>query len=563
MSPLLQAAAASLELQYRFDRFAAFPELAGSKVNSIASQDNGAVWVGAQDGLFHFDGARVTAYRADTSEGSLRDSHVLSLLIDRRGRLWVGTMQGLDQFDPASALFVARQARAGQEWLAGLPVLSLLEAPDGSIWAGTADSGLYHLSPGGELLEHYDSLDRGGVLSSPDVWDLAVDGESGHLWLATEGGLDRLDPATGTVDQRRVPPGDEQTLRQRRTITSIQVDRSGDLWLTSLAGAWRFDRETGRFESLAGWSEALAGPQMQVLQVGAQGLWFASLESGVVHCPDRDSACRQLVHEAASPHSLPTNAVRRIHRDRQGRLWLATNDGLARFDPKRLQWGHYRFAGLDGEHPEVWALVRWHDELYLGTFGQGLWRADWQALKSHASRVPVERVPLAHDTPWSLMVDSRNRLWVSTFGGGLFRFDAPGAEPRHWLHDPDDADSISFNHVWHLSEDDAGLWAGTYGAGLDLLDADSGRRLGNWFPGSEASISSRRVPLVLRDSQDRLWAGSYGGGLNRWRPQTRDFEAWRHDPADPASLPHDFIADLAEGPEGRLWIPAVDRLLTT
>ena len=543
-----------LELQYHFDRFSSHSALANARVNTVISDGQGVVWIGTQDGLLEFDGTQVRAHRAASRPGSLLDNHVLSLLFDRQGRLWVGTMQGLDRLEPEGGEFAARSALDDRNWLTGVTVLSLLEDLDGSIWVGTSESGLYRLSPDGEIIDHLDDRAGGGALSAPDIWDLVFDADDAFLWVATESGLDRLDRRSLEVVDRLVPPGDAADRRQRSAVTSVVVGDNGDLWLTTLAGAWHYRVAEQRFESLAGWTEHLGGAQMQVLKDGDGGLWFSSLESGVVHCPQPSTDCRSLAHDPGLARSLPGNGVRRSYLDPDGRIWLATTSGLARFVPGRLDWGHYRLRGLESADPEVWALTQWRDQLYLGTFAHGLWRAPWAELKERRHTVPIERVAVAHPSAWSLKVDRRDRLWVSTFGGGLYRFDAPDRPALHLQHDPDDATSLSFNHVWHLAEDEAGIWAGTYGGGLNLLDPDSGERIEVWLPDSELSISSRRVVLTLRDPAGRLWAATYGGGLNYMDPTRSDFSAWDSDPARPGSLPHDFIVDLAMSSVGELLV---------
>lgn len=552
--PVQSADPPSLELQYHFDRFAAHPELAGARVNTVISDDRGMVWVGTQDGLFEFDGTQVRVHRAAARPGALIDNHILSLMIDSRGRLWIGTMQGLDRLDSPGGEFLARTGLADGQWLGGVTVLTLLQDDQASIWAGTSEAGLFRLDEDGRTLAHLDARDRGGELSSPDVWDLAMDADGLHLWVATEAGLDRIDRSELKVLERLVPPGEPAARSQRAAVTSVLVDGRDDLYLTTLAGAWRYRRSEQHFESLTAWSEALGSAQMHVLDDGDDGLWFSSLGGGLVHCPGRAGDCRTLLHQPDFKRSLPGNAVRRSYRDGDGRIWLATNSGLARFVPGRLDWGHYRLLGVGDSDPEVWALSYWRGQLYLGTFAHGLWRAPWVELKQGRHAVALEPVPVGHPSTWSLMVDSADRLWVSTFGGGLYRFDEPDQPALHLRHEPDEAASLSFNHVWHLVEDDEGIWVGTYGGGLNLVDADSGRRIAVWMPDSERPISSRRVTLTQRDATGRLWAATYGGGLNFQHAADGGFTAWVSDPARADSLPHDFIIDLALSPADELLV---------
>ena len=51
-----------------------------------------------------------------------------------------------------------------------------------------------------------------------------------------------------------------------------------------------------------------------------------------------------------------------------------------------------------------------------------------------------------------------------------------------------------------------------------------------------------------------MWFGTWGGGLSRFDRRTGRFKAYRHDPADAASLSHDFILSLLIDRGGNLWV---------
>ncbi len=66
----------------------------------------------------------------------------------------------------------------------------------------------------------------------------------------------------------------------------------------------------------------------------------------------------------------------------------------------------------------------------------------------------------------------------------------------------------------------------------------------------EDGLSQGTVNCILQDSTGFLWLGTQGG-LNRY--DGYDLKVYQHDDADPASLAHDFVLTLAEGPSGDLW----------
>ena len=68
--------------------------------------------------------------------------------------------------------------------------------------------------------------------------------------------------------------------------------------------------------------------------------------------------------------------------------------------------------------------------------------------------------------------DTGGTLWVGT-SGGLDRLDPASGTFVHYVHNPQDAGSLSSNFVAHIFEDRLGsLWVGTVGGGLNRLDQE-------------------------------------------------------------------------------------------
>src|SRR5690606_10264604 len=83
-------------------------------------------------------------------------------------------------------------------------------------------------------------------------------------------------------------------------------------------------------------------------------------------------------HDPANPRSLPANYLTVVHVDPQGRVWVAPEGhGLSVLDSAHQGFRHYRL----GTHPqmgsdEVWALASYRGALWFGTYGGGLGRMD-------------------------------------------------------------------------------------------------------------------------------------------------------------------------------------------
>ena len=106
-------------------------------IRRLYEDSNHTLWVGTDGGLFRVRGGNLE--RADTELG-IPVFNVNAILEDHLGRLWVG---GANLFrndhGKLSEFLLKTKGNLGQ-------VVSLLESPDGSIWAGTV-GGLYRLPP--------------------------------------------------------------------------------------------------------------------------------------------------------------------------------------------------------------------------------------------------------------------------------------------------------------------------------------------------------------------------------------------------------------------------------
>jgi diguanylate cyclase (GGDEF)-like protein len=248
---------------------------------------------------------------------------------------------------------------------------------------------------------------------------------------------------------------------------------------------------------------------------------------------------------------LTQSTVMDVLQDRRGYIWLATEDGLNRYDGASFK--AYRHDPADpASLPSsfVWAVEEdAAGDLWVAT-SSGL--ATWHRATDRISRngsVGGLHVRALRFAPRS------NTLWVGTRDSGLLRLDLKTGAVERLAHDPADAGSLADDNVYALYLDGADrLWIGTDG-GLDLLEA-GGRRFTH-FVGHASDpyrLSDPKVRAIQADNAGALWVGTSEGGLNRLDVATGRFERFRHDPDVPTSLAHDQVRAILQDADGRLWI---------
>ncbi len=267
---------------------------------------------------------------------------------------------------------------------------------------------------------------------------------------------------------------------------------------------------------------------------------------------------------------LSQNAGLALLQDRQGFLWVGTQDGLNRYDGYGFTVYKNNPQNTDSlSSSSVIALFQ--DQagiLWVGTWGGGLNRFD--PLSGHFTRFrhnAAQPASLANDLVTAIHEDRQGRLWVATCGGGLDLLDRSTGQFTHHQHDPAVPSSLGSDFVSTIFEDaSGGLWLGTgcfgnAGAGLERFDPNNPAAAPRRFRAAAvglAGLSSDNVSSIVQDSSGVLWVGTggyalQGGGINRLDPQTGQVSLFRHDPADPNSLASDDLMNVMIDSSGLLW----------
>ncbi|MES3020138.1 MAG: two-component regulator propeller domain-containing protein [Pseudomonadota bacterium] len=275
--------------------------LPDNKVRWIADGGGGKLWVAASNSLNLVDpaSAAVTSYRHDPKDrNSLAEGEVSAVVRDRSGLLWVGGSNGVTSFERASGRF---------ERLALAP----------------------------------------GHPESDSVRGMFVDA-AGIIWIASRGGLHRLDPATRAVKTFRHDPADQSSLSDNM-VRPIHEDRRGRLWIGTFNGLDLLDRANGSFRHYRHDpkdANSLSHDEVHyVLEDKAGALWVGTA-AGLNHMtlrPDGSAVFRRYTGGAGG---LADDAIAAALEDGAGRIWVSTNTGIARLDPRSGRWRNY--SGVDG-----------------------------------------------------------------------------------------------------------------------------------------------------------------------------------------------------------------------
>ena len=505
-----------------------------------------AAWSG---GALALDPLRLEAVAATSG---LTSEIVTAIHQDRAGFLWVGTREGLFRYDGYSATEFEHEV-ADPASLSDNSVRSIYEDREGRLWIGTNTGGLNRLDPAsGTFVRYRHNSDDPRSLSYDSVYCMLED-RSGALWVGTQQGLNRFDPRTGTFE-RLLADSSNPLTPANDYIHALHEDRDGALWVATVGGGLnRRDPGTGRFTAYRHAPEdptSIASDRVFAIAEDADGgLWVGTYE-GLQLVVRETGTFRRFPHIAGDPERSGDPPVVSLAPGPARTLFVGTwGGGLSSLD---IEAGVFRGASIarNGESGPTDSVACLHADragtVWVGTWGGGLNRIRATGVRFEVIGAAAAGAAGLNAADATAVLPARDgTLWIGTNGGGVNRRDATGF--RYY-----DA-GLEGASVRAIAEArDGTLWAGT-SRGLGQLDPRSGA-LTLHEPGGPEGLGPGYVAAVLVDRGGRLWVGTGEGGLHRLRDDGRTFERFVHDPALPTSLSSDYVTSLLEDRQGTLWV---------
>ena len=350
-----------------------------NKLNALAADFNGGVWVGTDHGLFLMTSAGDVT---DPLPGWTHQLQILTLFRDRDACVWAGTDKGLIRITPA------RQASLrGNDGDRGA-VNAVFQDPEMNLWFG-GPRGLERLQDG--MFSTYSSAE--GFPAEP-VGPIFADGEGGIWFAPLSGGLYCY--KGGRLQQIRQDGLDKDVV--------YSIDGSGnDLWVGRQRGGLTRIRRVGESLVVRTFTEkdGLAQNSVYAVHWSPGGkIWAGTVSQGMSVYE------RSGFRTFNTQNGLSSNTVNSIAESRDGSVWIATPGGLDEF--RATKWIHWTTQnGLPSS-----------DVKLCFADSQGVvWIATSEGLSylSDGRIIKLRNLPdLMHEQTLGMTEDRMRFLWFST-----------------------------------------------------------------------------------------------------------------------------------------------------
>lgn len=565
--------------------------LSDNFVTAIAQDGYGFLWFATDNGLNRFDGERIIVFSEKNK--SLKGNSVNTLYYDDiSGHMWVGSKKGIDIIDCRTL------QSAGPDIPRELSTQSMAGfAPDG-------EKGIYILANYGYIGYYDRAADSCRIYRETDFPGLimsmqaAASDSEGRLIAGQENyGLSIVDLRDSTFENFMHDPRLSQSL-PGNNVNAVLMSRDGDLIAATDHGLCRFDTKTRLFEpakaadtrgnsigkgniiSLAELADGtiLASDSEVLFQDSFGNIWIGTRGNGIEFIP-------------ADPPLFG-----RISTDRRpAGAFIAGRDGLL----AGLGDGIVSIADMDTEplyalspyihskNAVIAAMTRIDGGLLVSVAGEGIFLTDESSGKVSPVATPYEKdyattivhapdgrillgtqhglyeydngqfrrnekvsAAIGYLIPNGIVTDRRGRLWIGTYGNGIFVFDRDYALVTHITSD----DGLASNAVKQLLVDSRQwIWmAGQDGVSV-IRDISNPGRIENFnYENGLADISIRSLS---EDREGNIWMAS-NNILCRYNAEGDSIESFGSRFKTTESSFIDRAA--ATGPDGRMFFGALD-----
>jgi signal transduction histidine kinase/DNA-binding response OmpR family regulator/ligand-binding sensor domain-containing protein len=333
------------------------------------------------------------------------------------------------------------------------------------------------------------------------------------------------------------------------TVSDILVDNdSGALWITSSFGLYKYHKDKLELVSFA--YENVFNEEWfsdrEIVIAKSDGLYLFNINS--------------LKSELLHPYNDFELEISRLFFDEHNnKLWIGTlSSGLYFYDFQDSLFQKMNMCSLPAQ--PVLDIESLSDSIMLiGIDGQGLWEVNTNT--NDVANVYKEDIDnsfsLRGNGVYDIFLDSRERVWVATYSGGLSWFNLSSSSVvNHIKHVTNKKNSLVNNDVNCIIEDSKGkMWIGTNN-GISCWDKTNDE----WKHYYANNKEQAQVFLTLcEDDKGRIWAGTYSSGVYIIDGETgKQLEHYSESEVN-TPFNNDFVFDIYKDSRGDLWIGGINR----
>lgn len=487
-------------------------------IRSLAVEGSGLVYAATPSAIFSLkieEGGRYKARRLMSSGfvNNKDDLGIQDIVIPEKHRLWIGKHDdGIYIYNTLKKQMESHIGKppSGKMLTRAFPVRAFHKDKNGALWIGTHGAGLFRydtLSRKWDSFQH--QLFNSSSIASNFIRSFHTD-KQGILWIGHEdAGVSVFDPAgqkfiTYTVGQT----GNEAL----KNVMSVYSDRDTLYFGSTINNMVRFIRNsssTRRITFIEDPSYHQFNLITQILPCKRELLWVGTQGSGLFLLNKKTLVAKAI--------PLSVKNINRLVQGKGDYLWICTNQGLFRFNPRTstaVDMSILYPSLKKFENKYIKTVYEDEGMLWIATDNKGVWKFD---LRRHRL-VPVSDQTSALSFPFAVnsFLKDGKIIWMATYEHGLVKY----VPEKNHLKVFSVREGLPGNLILQLFKDPGGyLWLSTNKGLVRFNPADNSVKIYNQNDGTQGP--EYNLCSGWQDGDKTIWFGGKNGidgiDINRFK----------------------------------------------
>ncbi len=563
--------------------------LSQESVQTILKSKDGFLWLGTQDGLNRFDGDKFTVYKHTNSIKNSISGNFITNLLENKDQIWVGTSNNgvsiynskLDNFTQIGvkngnctaiekdrfnhvfvsyykkglSIFTNKKGTLVQKDIPffkdnNLIITSIRSNKDREIYVGTKSGKLFKTTTyTNDFI--FKEIPLNLVVGSINhlLWDY------GKLWLSTSKGVFYLEHNTINFVKLNDSQLTVNSIKKYENIYFIATDNG-------LYKCENFNDETNKF----GKYNFFQGDKNNLNSITSNRVYDILIDNDLLWVGTNKLDLLPLqspVFKSINTNTKPiisNNHIYSIYKDKDY-LFIGTRNGLNCVNNKGETFTITKENTKSKLASNVIrSIAKKDDYLWLGTT-KGItiinltnFNPKNPKLKSFYAE-ENNKTSLSHNNIRNIFIDNQNRIWISTYGGGLNLFIGDITKNRfkfkHFKYD-NLKNSISSDFVFNITQDaDNIYWIATKFGLNKMVYSNDTPKFTNYLKQENKpnKLQSSNILTTYHDADNQMWIGTQNG-LYRLDKETEIFTGF----GTKEGLTNNVIYSILEDNRKNLWL---------
>lgn len=338
----------------------------------------------------------------------------------------------------------------------------------------------------------------------------------------------------------------------RNLVHDIIKDSRGFVWFATAKGLDRFDGYGFIHYNSSQKEHFLPIDQVNCLLEDKNGDLWIGTENGLYYQSFEEGSIISAVEKFGLKDIGLSGNIRFLRSEEKGSVWVGHDQGLT-----RIQADKGKFSDeIVLKSNNVRAILIFNGNIFVGA-GNNVFRIVKGNGNSYSRINSESRLNGLSAEVNSLFYDD-NFIWIGT-SNGLYEYDPVYENLTLYRNDPANPSSLSSNVITCIARTKENqLFIGTL-IGVNVFDyiSHNFRRINTESADGDVRLNNNFVSCILPDDKI-LWVGTEKGGINKLTSDPKFFVNYVHDPKNPQTISKNPVNAIYEDREGNLLVGSVE-----